>query len=228
MNCAAHEHIAPASPPREQSEGLKMDNVLNWLTPHFYYWAAIISSAGSLIAFIAMVRNELKRSARSELKRVLARHHFEQGSVIEDRLAHDVARALLDQRYDKIRNMKTDVILEDYILDIDFKRRLYFALINELKNGNKAISNDVLRPVLEAVQEWKDHETDLPNVIDMGMLSERSARLAIRFLENKEKFFERKRDELVADVSAAVEAAVAAPAKPQVSRPDVQELLASG
>lgn len=165
-------------------------------------WLALGASAVSVFAVAQLIRNELRRLARRKLKAMLARRHTAHDNDIELLLAQVTAGAMRDRNVEQLQKLGTAEILQDYILDVDFRRRLYSQLLAEFRELRRKADKDTVDEVVQAVSSWRERPIEIEA---MGLSG--PAGSALRHLEWKDNYFEEKRNEMVSDISDAIRAA---------------------
>jgi hypothetical protein len=188
------------------------DLIIEVLSAQFFVSASLLAVVGAAVSGIIIFRNELKRQARREFRFALGRlrERPAAGDWKESELARTLVQAIDSQRYDAVRNFKSDPLVEDYILDLDFKAKLYKRLIEEMTEKNKRLTREQAEILQGSVEEWRGQQLTLGQKIDAELKSASSdgtAKLAIRFLEKKENYFAEKREQLIHDVGSVLRAA---------------------
>jgi hypothetical protein len=171
----------------------------------------LISIISSLFAF----KNEQNRRLRCELRKLLKQRLADMPEVAEREFAHIITAAMRQRDFQKLKKLKVEKYISEYIGDLEFQPKLLHLLRSEVPK-NSLLDEQVLAETLKAIDSWRVSkqlvERDILSYLQQIATREGPHRSEVKkiksFVESRHKdYFETKTNEFVEDVKQVVSVA---------------------
>lgn len=166
---------------------------------------AIVNVVSVVIVSQRLRRNYLRRAFRQIVSKNLGESD---PAAAERSLADAVADANAGNSW-AISPSIFDRYIVDYIVDVDFKRRYYTYLLQNLNNSNGTKSE---YRILEQIHQWSalpsEYALKIERAISSEAVSSKNARAVQKFIARRSGYYEEKKRLFIDDVADATQHAL--------------------
>jgi hypothetical protein len=165
------------------------------------------------ISVTIVLSNDRKRRLRQQFIELLAAHlHRQCPDNLEQHFANELVRAIENRDFNQLSRVTLVPYLEDYLIDPDFKSKLYHSLVGQMSDKALRLNADELKRTMDQIDLWNNLNTNFHrNILDvLDGASEAGQKKAREFLASRSEFLERKTEEFVRDTKEAVKTAASA------------------
>ncbi|WKA30226.1 hypothetical protein [Bradyrhizobium roseum] len=178
---------------------------------YFEFVIATLAVFAGLIGCIIVYRNENRRKLRLQFREVL-KSRVPSSDGLERELARKIGHALETQNPRGLEGVTLVPYLEDYIVDLDFKQKLYGFLLSYVTERKLILTSDAAQKIVRVMDIWKeqrvDLETDVHQFLDDLSKNGGDIRSARTFMELRPQYLQDATVHFVEDVREVVKAVV--------------------
>jgi hypothetical protein len=174
-------------------------------------WFAIFAAVAGMFSVYTVHKNENRRRLRRRLRELLQRRTEVEANEMQRELAGLIGEAVRSNNFGPLERVTLAPYIEEYIVDLDFKHKLYHFLIEVLRDQQISISRDDLKKMQHVASLWKESDTRVAEhvlgYLDSRRIHEPDVGAVKDFIKSRRNYFDITIDSFAEDIKDAVEAA---------------------
>lgn len=174
-------------------------------------WFAIFAAVAGMFSVYTVHKNENRRRLRRRFRELLRRRTEAETNQMVHELAGLIGEAIRSKNFGPLERVTLAPYIEEYLVDFDFKNKVYHFLIEVLRDYRISISSEDLQKVQQIASLWKETNTGVAehvlSYLDSQLLHEPDVRTVRDFIGSRPNYFEITVDNFAEDVKEVVKAA---------------------